>query len=1773
MWINSAYFFVVYLIDRCDVIRLSVTARMMDAFLQGRRFWEKNGNIVLVPPSQPTSGTSSLTSRTSEQGCAIQNMGDSDLPSQNNSCFGSDWNSNQFLAADEKKTDQKTLGDSMFDQFSNVKDNVNKEFLRKSPTSPAGSPTGLFGAHQKDLSYDDLSKNIDANLAEIDMETFRSEDINSILALPAIYSGDFQSASHGEQCASVSGSLLNGLELDTSTSNRHSEDEISICKDEPLFSPLREPPVPEATISVDSLDNSSSYDQDLVLTCKANKNNYTIVFEGSSTQFSDDSDYQDVCRSSEGESSLSGAVHINYSSNFKKQSSMVQSDVAFTTWSKLWRSHRVTSRRRSDSNTKISIKSQSLPNLSHNSVFITDKQLTQWAKWCGNHRFPLYEVVQNYQASGMHVANSKECLHSVSLLKLFMKHKVSSNSSIGSSGQSDSSTSLILQPLNFRNTSLQNSLDISDSKIKPLQRNTDDTPQNQKEKNRASCQNDNDTRNTQMFVDNIKILDWNAVQNITETNNNNINSLYNTENDVPNNNNIEEIRVNGSSDDCDNSQCFEDSLMDAQSPPLKHFHATPIKEEEETDISSGDEVMRDSKNPFGSDESTGGDITVIQNNTLDHVTHTNRQENGSNLERINNIFPSCKSNVGLVNKTFSLNREDHLTSKKSGVPTENHSQSTQTKQFNINDCAGTEGFKPLHAFSCKTSSNQTDCDTVNTGHYPGSRDSSPASSGYVSSRHSSVERLRHSSQGSNANHTTPVTPVAVQKSNVVLTTTCTCGTQIPVHVKDSSVQTSTLYNSNSSSGFTLKESSAVLPEPIQFSQTAVKCPLQNVASQTKQRQKDKKSIYVCYPNYSLPDLSFLKSIIEENSESVFLAPTEYKLPQDILGQKRPARPKSYTAYESLLQKHLTKIKDWESLNVLLPDDLKILISKTHAKGVKVDSPLSKETIFSKNRHQNLSSSYCNADDATKLKTNFSDISYKRHMPRSILRKSSSVEQCEDRQCRVHLPTRCTSASSVICSKDGGNSPDNIATHYKQGFCDFFPKNIRCPDSKCSECIGMQKPEVPLKKFHHNLAANIPSDLFHNSEAKHSPCNNYKPPSPMRMHPDMTSTPDKKSSFSFENCRDENVLQDINGKNIPYSLNNENMMPSFDPKSNGQNVESHMNCFHNKKAVKFCEKSPTKGSKHLDACKVGKCCNCDTQNRSPGDFHSSQCSCDICNLESDKPPQEFIVSPTQNSLLYPDITDSYTLQNFSGGGKFFQEALRRKTGLVENLRKATQIIFEHYKSKKGGDCGSSFSMAQKILTWLCPAVHTILSDGLLPSVQGFFGPLPNSPWKVAGASIKQGETRKEVEDLLNHVNSEKLLTDSTYRFNAFIIGLLNLGCFEWWLGHLCACQSLICHHYHPTALLSLLALPAAVHLRHELKELVSPLSNLSFNLDIIFETKVTSGENWKKYSEGNFRHGIDHSNESKTCKDHEDRNLSDLNLQFSPYKQTAGNKINDFNLKSKHNQALSPCNNLMNIRSEAEECHENQVWPGITINPFPNAKFAEEFNITSQNKKEKNQSGRNAVPLNFLRDTLLPRDSESKKGDIPHFSLCSSTDSGCSSQIDHANHMASPATTSDDSPNVDVKEGQQFKMLRQKWEKISHGINKQIPNKTPSPKAAKPTIASSSKAKKKAEISPPRSVHNAREIAIPKTPTKSLSQTPPSRRAQGKTNLYAGTSNDIKTLSPDAVPSSQNDANEKRKSQIPTLKFNKSPQIKSMIPVQKLGARARSANRDSRFPSD
>lgn len=110
-----------------------------------------------------------------------------------------------------------------------------------------------------------MAKNMDANLAEVDMENFRSEDIHSLLKLQQ------------QQQNSINRSKRLHLKDQNEFDN-------SICKSEILFSPVK-----ESHISVDSLD-MDGYPDDIILTCQANKNNYTIAFEGS-CMYSDESYY------------------------------------------------------------------------------------------------------------------------------------------------------------------------------------------------------------------------------------------------------------------------------------------------------------------------------------------------------------------------------------------------------------------------------------------------------------------------------------------------------------------------------------------------------------------------------------------------------------------------------------------------------------------------------------------------------------------------------------------------------------------------------------------------------------------------------------------------------------------------------------------------------------------------------------------------------------------------------------------------------------------------------------------------------------------------------------------------------------------------------------------------------------------------------------------------------------------------------------------------------------------------------------------------------------------------------------------------------------------------------------------------------------------------------------------------------------------------------------------------------------------------------------------
>lgn len=155
--------------------------------------------------------------------------------------------------------------------------------------------------------YDDLAKNIDANLAGVDIESFRAEDINLLLsAIPSI--------------CKTNAKKQQDKELDN-----------SIFKSKQLFSPVK-----ESVLSVDSLDmDCYTEDCDMIITCQANKNNYTIAFEGS-TMYSDESFYADANKDMQKKKNdVSDTAIDDIVKRKALEVSLCRSESGFTTWSKL----------------------------------------------------------------------------------------------------------------------------------------------------------------------------------------------------------------------------------------------------------------------------------------------------------------------------------------------------------------------------------------------------------------------------------------------------------------------------------------------------------------------------------------------------------------------------------------------------------------------------------------------------------------------------------------------------------------------------------------------------------------------------------------------------------------------------------------------------------------------------------------------------------------------------------------------------------------------------------------------------------------------------------------------------------------------------------------------------------------------------------------------------------------------------------------------------------------------------------------------------------------------------------------------------------------------------------------------------------------------------------------------------------------------------------------------------------------------------------------------
>lgn len=156
-----------------------------------------------------------------------------------------------------------------------------------------------------------------------------------------------------------------------------------------------------------------------------------------------------------------------------------------------------------------------------------------------------------------------------------------------------------------------------------------------------------------------------------------------------------------------------------------------------------------------------------------------------------------------------------------------------------------------------------------------------------------------------------------------------------------------------------------------------------------------KPVFVLYPNYTLPDISFLngRANIFLNPMKVNVSPKSSEIKRNRL-QVKGKRPFSCNDLEMLKKKGLGHIKDWESLNFLLPTECKQMLSdlpefmhQTKEKDGVATKCNDKYCLPSKSKNRQMS---CDCNNMTGNPTTVSSSSSTATQPSSGYRGSSTM---------------------------------------------------------------------------------------------------------------------------------------------------------------------------------------------------------------------------------------------------------------------------------------------------------------------------------------------------------------------------------------------------------------------------------------------------------------------------------------------------------------------------------------------------------------------------------------------------------------------------------------------------------------------------------------------------------------------------------------------------------------------------------------------------------------
>ncbi|XP_047345314.1 uncharacterized protein LOC124947333 isoform X1 [Vespa velutina] len=722
----------------------------------------------------------------------------------------------------------------------------------------------------------------------------------------------------------------------------------------------------------------------------------------------------------------------------------------------------------------------------------------------------------------------------------------------------------------------------------------------------------------------------------------------------------------------------------------------------------------------------------------------------------------------------------------------------------------------------------------------------------------------------------------------------TTGIQAMVETEDNEVQTSLIY----------------------------KVPAERDSPSIRETIVNKRPVYVVYPNYTLPDLSFL-NIKDTKLDNVALKPQCYdKSKPGWKHSNRCNRPFSCNDIDALKQRGFSHVKDWESLTFLLPTEYKKILHDVPEVSEHINiNEQTKKPLFCLSppmRHKTRPISELIPNNTSSTSSTATQPSSGYRGSSTILTDSSTNQQLLPNNVANPLYLyRYDSISSEASLVSNDKKIHRTVNQAKQTYPNLPKRSISLPygDRESDCCNGKVPPRPPLPRSilrKNKVPTSKRYSMFEMGGVEEvedqcsEPNKRMSLQEPYYMNNDLQLLcrgriidSEKDVDETEEKCNTatnfilERLNEVVNNTNVDYetSQNSEDDIKQLEEflKRSGLSSESSEGDNEDPEVKlrsyvrKFLALRMNKDVvKNIDMA--------ESQKKTVSfALHEKK-------RYSDEKPNNANVPTNEHNKdrCFQDLNKEINPEN--------KVDLEEKRNMISSTSKAVDLLLKYWNAEPTNgrqNYNDKNECAQLCLSNLCPTLYAIMSDGLKSHLQSTFGPIANSVWQVVEASAQQGPLTKTLNELVQKINGEDIITEGMLKFHAFVFGLLNLRALDAWFAYLCTRESILRKHYNSNSLFTgALASTDVREVVDNLLDILHPLAFCPFQLDLLYQYRQlhNSFGNMNNYNID----GLNFRNVDLLQKDHHFEKADNCGTVLSPRKirpRSCVNVYNDYDDKS------------------------------------------------------------------------------------------------------------------------------------------------------------------------------------------------------------------------------------------------------------------------------------